>query len=208
MDYIKLKEKLVKQLYEIGAIKFGEFTLSSGKSSPVYIDLRIIVSYPEALRNAIRAYETILEEKRIEPMLIVGVAVGGLPIASILSYKLNKPMVYVREKEKKHGTKKMIEGVIRYRENIVIIDDVATTGNSILKANNALRTEGASSKNALVLVDREQGAKEALKKENIELHSFLKISEMMDILKKSDLIDEGTYRKVLTYIKAGDGLDE
>jgi len=197
----KLKRSVSQKLFEIGSIKFGEFVLSSGKISPIYIDLRIIPSFPNVFDLVAEAYISTIKRMEIPVDTIVGIPVGGLPIATLISYKLKKPLIYVRKEAKTHGLGKKIEGNLGKRQNLLIIDDVATTGKSILRAVNILRENGCEPKNALVLIDREQGADKNLEENGIKLFSFIKITELLDILKQEGKLDQDSYDRIMKYIK-------
>jgi orotate phosphoribosyltransferase len=117
----------------------------------------------------------------------------------VLAYKLHKPFLYVRKEEKEHGTGKKVEGVVEGR--ILVMDDVATTGSNLLLAASALRELGGEVRDALVLVDREQGAEEVLEREGIRLHSCMKISQMVLELHQQGLLDENRLKEILEYVR-------
>ncbi len=197
------KTTIALGLYNIGAVKFGEFTLSSGKKSPFYIDLRILPSFPSVFKQVAEAYIDLIKKEQLQVSMIAGIAVGGLPIATLVSYMLGKPMVYVR-KPKQHGTKSIIEGVIRDKSNIVLLDDIATTGGSLLQAADKLREAGVNINHAIVLIDREQGATERLTNAGIKLHAYMNITELFSILKRENKIDDETFEHVIHYLERGD----
>ena len=190
---------LAAELLKHGCLLFGEFRLSSGIRSPYYLDLRKVPSFPELMEKVLRAYLSKIEEDRIEFDRIATVATAGIPIASVLAYKLQKPFLYVRKEEKEHGTGKRVEGVAEGR--ILVMDDVATTGSNLLLAASAVRELGAEVRDALVLVDREQGAEEALRKEKIRLHSCLKVSQMVLELYEQGLLEEEKLKEILEYMR-------
>ena len=200
-----LKRLISQKLFETGSVKFGEFVLSSGKKSPIYIDLRIIPSFPNVFNLVTNAYISVIKERKVPVDTIVGVAVGGLPIATLVSYKLGRPLIYVRKEAKTHGTGRKVEGVLRARENLLIIDDVATTGKSILETAKSLKRVSCEPKYALVLIDREQGAERNLEENGIKLLSYIKITELLTILKHNGKIDQASYEKVLKYIEMEKG---
>ena len=164
-------------LKRIGAVKFGEFVLSSGKKSNVYIDLRKLPSYPEAFREVVQA----MAEKagKVDFDLLCGVAVGGLPLATAIAYEMKKPLIYVRKERKEHGTKKIIEGDFEPGAKVLVVDDVTTTGGSILRAVNALRSAGLVVEHALVVVDRLEGAEEALRRAGVMLLSLVTLKDLV-----------------------------
>lgn len=197
-------DSLAEKLYEIGAIKFGEFKLKSGKISPIYIDLRIIPSFPSVLDYVTDAYISVIEANRIEFNKIAGVPMSSIPLAAIVSYKLKAPLLYVRKEQKSYGTMKSVEGVIVKGELVLVIDDVATTGSSILEASQKLREAGAIVKDAAVLIDRQEGARENLEKNNIKLYSFANLQEVILALRKKGLIDDDTFENVVDYLQRRD----
>ena len=197
----KLNERLSKLLFEIGAIKFGEFKLTSGLTSPFYVDLRIIPSFPDAFDFVTSLYSKLILESNMEFNRLVGIPTAGIPLASVVAFKLKKPLIYLRKEAKKHGLKKSIEGVYKSGEQVVMIDDLATTGKSIMESAEQLRENGLIVKYAVVLIDREQGAFQNLQEYGITLLSFIKITEVMSTLYKMQLIDEEKYNTVIRYIR-------
>lgn len=193
------KKNLAIKLYEEGIIMFGEFTLTSGLKSPYYVDLRKIYSKPKLFKGVIEAY--VRKVKTLPQVdVIAGIETGGIPLASVMAYLMDKPMVYVRKKPKKHGAKKQIEGEFSEGSYVVLVDDVSTTGSSLLKAVKALREQKGKVEYAIVFVDREQGAKEKLKETQVELTPIFKITEIMSILKNENLITQVLYDKIINYI--------
>ncbi len=151
---------LARLLSGIGALRFGEFVLSSGARSPVYVDLRIVPSYPKVFRTVLSLLASVAATEAGDAEAVVGVATGGVPWATGVAYLLGLPLGYVRPERKGHGTGRLVEGDIR--GCTLVVDDVATTGGSLARAVEALRGIGARPCYALVVVDREQGAGERL----------------------------------------------
>ncbi len=171
------KQELIQALTEINVIKFGEFTLRSGAISPIYIDLRSIISYPPLLQRVANALWDII--KNSHPSLICGVPYTALPIASCISIAQNLPMLICRKEVKAYGTKKQVEGVFKKGQNCLIIEDVVTTGGSVLKTIEALEQEGLQVRDVVVLVDRQEGGCEILAKKGYRLHAVFTLSELM-----------------------------
>jgi len=119
---MKNKEKLMLSLFKIGAIKFGSFKLKSGMISPVYIDLRVLVSYPKVLKQVAKAYITVLEKLKFDRM--AAVPYTAIPIVSAISFYNNKPWLYTRKEVKDYGTKKSFEGEYKVGERVVLVDDM------------------------------------------------------------------------------------
>ncbi|MEA4813066.1 MAG: orotidine-5'-phosphate decarboxylase [Anaerolineaceae bacterium] len=192
---------LIHRLYQTGCVKFGQFTLASGKSSPVYLDLRRLVSFPDVLDLAVEAY--IDQLVKLPYDTIAGVPYAALPIASIAANKMQKPMVYARKEVKTHGTGQMIEGVFEPGQAAVMVEDVVTSGGSIVSSAETLKAAGLIIRDAVVLVDREQGGPANLSAQGINIHAVLKFSEILEELKRAALIDEATYTLVSDYLSAG-----
>ena len=169
---------LTDELLSAGCIKFGEFTLKSGLKSPIYIDLRQIITYPKLLEQVGAAYLPLLEKLQFDR--IAGLPYAAIPIATAISLAGNFPMIYPRKEVKAYGTKAEIEGEYQAGETIVVIDDLATTGGSKFEAIEKLTGAGLVVKDVVVLVDRQSGAKESLAKAGYGMHAVLTISEMLD----------------------------
>jgi len=168
---------LAKMLLEEGIVEFGEFVLSSGRKSSYYIDMRKCLANPALYQTIVEEYARILENIYFD--VIAGVATGGLVWASMVSFKLRVPMVYVRTEKKEYGKKSVIEGTVRPSSVVVVVDDVATTGTSIESAVIALRERGAIVRDAVVAVDREEGAGERLDRIGVTLHSILRAKQIL-----------------------------
>jgi len=169
--------KITDLLIKFGAVKYGDFILSSGKRSNIYVDLRNIISYPQVYREIVK--ESISLIKHLSFDAIAGIPTGGLIWASLIAYELSKPLCYVRKEEKGHGTSKILEGDLNKGSKVIIIDDVATTGSSILYAAEKLMENGFIVKDAFVIVDREEGARSNLESKGIVLHSLLKLRDLL-----------------------------
>jgi len=193
-------------LLRIGAIRFGEFTLSSRRKSPYYIDLRLAPSYPDVLDRIGDLYVGVVKNE-IQPKWkidrIAGVPTAGLPVATVVSQKLRIPLIYVRKEKKDYGLSKTVEGVVESNDNILLVDDLITTGHSTIQEAEILRETG-NVKHVVVLVDREQGGPENLNHEELELHSLIKITDVFAYLKDLDAIPPKTYETVMNYVKASE----
>ncbi len=168
---------LRKRLKEVGAIRFGDFILSSGKRSNYYVDLKKATCDPEVLEMMADAVVDAMPEG-VEK--IAGLELGSVPIAAVVSVKTRIPMIIVRKEKKGYGTGKRIEGELNDGENVLIIEDTTTTGGQIIKAINAIREAGGRVKDAVVIVNREEGADEALKSEGVGLISIIKAREILE----------------------------
>ncbi len=196
--YAKVASKFIKQT---DALKFGEFILTSGKKSPFYIDMRLFISYPDIFSKLCEIYVKMIKKENLEVDKIAGIPTSGLPIATLISYKLRLPMIYVRKEPKSHGETRMIEGVLNPSDNVVLIDDLVTSGKSLIKAAKAIRKDKGIVKHAFALLDREQGGRENLDKERIKLHTVVSINQLLDTFRNLGYIDESNYRLAKEYIQ-------
>ena len=169
---------LADELLLAGCIKFGEFTLKSGLKSPIYIDLRQIITYPKLLADIAQAYLQILSTLQFSR--IAGLPYAAIPIATAISLAGNYPMIYPRKEVKTYGTKAEIEGEYQAGETAVVIDDLATTGGSKFEAIEKLTGVGLIVRDVVVLVDRQSGAKESLAQAGYSMHAVLTISQLLE----------------------------
>ena len=195
MEFVK---EFVTFLHQKEVIKFGNFTLASGKSSSYYVDLRLVPSYPHEFRMMIKYLENqITEDIGLENFeSIVSVPTGGLIIASALAIETVKPLIYVRSKPKDYGTSKSVEGKIHDGMKVVMIDDVATTGGSVVNAIKSLTEVNVPVKDAYVIVDRMEGANETLSQLGVKMHSILNILQIAEVLYEQKMIDVEILDKV------------
>ncbi|RLG61477.1 orotate phosphoribosyltransferase, partial [Candidatus Geothermarchaeota archaeon] len=152
--------KIIKELYFRKIILFGDFKLTSGLTSPYYIDLRSVYSYPDLFKEIIDYYIFKIDDFKDDVDVIAGIESGSIAIAAVLGYILDKPMIYIRKEPKKIGMMKLIEGVLNEGDKVVIVDDVATTGGSIARGVKAIREAGGYIDRAIIFIDRLQGARE------------------------------------------------
>ena len=179
---------LADGLLEAGCIKFGEFTLKSGLKSPIYIDLRQIITYPSLLADIAQAYLPPIS--KLQFSRIAGLPYAAIPIATAISLAGDYPMIYPRKEAKAYGTKAEIEGEFHAGETVVVIDDLATTGGSKFEAIEKLTGVGLVVKDVVVLVDRQSGAKESLKQAGYSLHAVLTISNMLAYWESAGKVDK------------------
>ncbi|MFH1790216.1 MAG: orotate phosphoribosyltransferase [bacterium] len=192
-------KQLILKLHEIGAIKFGEFKLKSGIMSPIYIDLRIIISYPKILKTV--AYIMWEKVKHLNFDLISGVPYTALPIATAISLEHGKPMVVRRKEVKNYGTKKAIEGVFSKGQNCLIVEDLVTSGSSVFETIKPIEHEGLIVTDIVVLLNREQGGKENLANKGYNLHTIFSMTELLQTLLEAGKIDRLTYENTLKFIQ-------
>ncbi|BCU67501.1 orotate phosphoribosyltransferase [Sulfolobales archaeon HS-7] len=183
-------------LVKRGLLLTGTFTLTSGKISPYYIDLRKLPSFPE-FSDVVAESAKILSKINFD--YVVGIATGGVPLASFIACKLNKPLGYVRNEKKEHGTASLVEGVVNDKE-VLLVDDVATTGKSLLSAINKIENSGGRVSSAFVIIDREEGALEKLKQRGVTLISLYKISNILKQLVTEKLVTDSEAISILKYL--------
>jgi len=187
-------------LLRTGCIKFGTFQLSSGALSPYYVDLRLIPSNPEAFKRAIGFYTVTLEPVIKRSSRLVGIPTAGVPYAAVLAFNFAKPFLYLRKEAKDHGQRRRIEGIIFPGDKVVLLDDVVTTGKNIMEAVDAIRAEGGVVKDAVVLLDRQQGGKAQLMKMGVRLRSYATITRVAQVLLKRGTIDDEQYKEILLQV--------
>jgi uridine monophosphate synthetase len=188
----------ILRLHEIGAIKFGEFTLKSGQVAPVYVDLRVLVSHPDVLRQAGEMLASRLRALSFDR--IAGIPYAGLPLGIAASLAGGFPLCYARKEAKEYGTKQLIEGEYRAGERVVLIDDVITDGGAKLEAAAPFRAAGLIVEDVLVLVDREQGGAGTLAGHGLRLHACCTLREILTALRQAARISPETYDQVVSYL--------
>jgi len=158
---------LLVEMLKKNAVKHGSFTLASGKKSDFYIDIKKAYTKPEVLRKITREMARLIKDEKVDK--IAGVAIGAVPLATALSLESGLPFLIVRKELKGHGTGNKIEGDLRAGEKVIIVEDVTTTGESVLKAVKAIREVKAVCDKVVVVVDRDEGARELLASHGIAL---------------------------------------
>ena len=191
---------LADGLLTAGCIKFGEFTLKSGLTSPIYIDLRRIISHPKLLADVAQAYLPLISNLQFSR--IAGLPYAAIPIATAISLAGNYPMIYPRKEAKSYGTKAEIEGEYHAGEIALVIDDLATTGGSKFEAIEKLTVVGLVVKDVVVLVDRQSGAKESLEQAGYTMHAVLTISQLLDYWEKTDKVEKDKIEATREFLKA------
>ncbi|WP_101477664.1 orotate phosphoribosyltransferase [Candidatus Nitrosotalea bavarica] len=195
MDFVK---EFAIFLQESGAIKFGNFKLSSGKESAYYVDLRLVPSFPHQFRKMVKSLQNLISEKiGLDNFdYIASVPTSGLVIASALAIETVKPLIYIRQKPKDYGTGSLIEGKISEGSKVVLVDDVGTTGHSLLNAVRALKDAKIVVDSAFVIVNRLEGARENLENEKVKMYEITDILAISNALYAEKILDEQTLNRI------------
>ena len=190
---------LADGLLNAGCIKFGNFTLKSGLSSPIYIDLRRIISFPKLLAQIGEAYLPLLSNLTFDRL--AGLPYAAIPIATAVSLQGDYPMIYPRKEVKTYGTKAEIEGEFHAGETALVIDDLATTGGSKFEAIEKLTAVGLVVKDIVVLVDRQSGAKESLEQAGYSMHAVLTITQLLDYWDETGKVEKDKIEETREFLK-------
>jgi len=169
------KKELIGLLNEKKVVQFGEFILSSGKKSNYYVNMKMAITDPSILKSIAEIISGQINKNEIDR--VAGPALGAVPIATAISLESLIPMLMIRKSKKGYGTSELIEGNLLEGNSVIIVEDVTTTGNSLIKAIKAIEENGGKVKRAFVVVDRAEGAIENLKEEGIELEPILSIND-------------------------------
>jgi orotate phosphoribosyltransferase len=203
-------ESLAMGLFEAGCVQFGRFKLKSGMISPIYIDLRLLVSDPATLWKTAGALAEVirglpgLDGQPTRSLLtfdrIAAIPYAAIPIGVALSLTIDRPMIYPRKEIKAYGTARPIEGRFQPGEKILVLDDIITRGDSKLETIAPLEEAGLKVEDILVVIDREQGGAEVLAENGYRLHSILAMREMLDILARREAITPEQHIRVVDYL--------
>ncbi|MCT6868960.1 MAG: orotidine-5'-phosphate decarboxylase [Apibacter sp.] len=193
------KEKFLLKSYELGIIKFGEFTLKSGILSPFYVDLRPLASSPVLLKELSQLLLGMIKDCRHE--LICGVPYAALPMATAMSLDSNIPLIIKRKESKNYGTKKMLEGIFAQGQYCILVEDVITSGKSLLETIEEVEKEGLKVKDIVVVLDRQQGGKELLENKGYQVHTLFSIEDVIDILYNHEFLNQSQVIKIKDFIK-------
>jgi len=167
-------QELIAALRDADAVQYGEFELSHGGTTDYYVDKYLFETDPHCLELIAEAFAEQVGESKL-----AGVALGAVPLVAVTSVETGLPYVIARKKAKEYGTAKRIEGRLDEGEEVVVLEDIATTGNSAIDAVEALREAGAEVNRVLVVVDREEGATERLADHDLELDALVTASELL-----------------------------
>ncbi|MBN1219173.1 MAG: orotidine-5'-phosphate decarboxylase [Anaerolineae bacterium] len=192
------RAELILKLYDVGCVQFGSFTLASGKQSPFYIDLRRVTSDASLLKMVAQAYAELLRPLTFDHL--AGVPYAALPIGTAVALLMNKSLIYPRKEVKAHGTGKRIEGIFAPGDRVVVLEDLVTSGGSVLTVIETLVEAGLKVSDVAVLIDREQGGDKNLAKKGYRLHATLRLSEIVDTLAEAGRISAGQVTTIRRYL--------
>ncbi|MGL4540664.1 MAG: orotate phosphoribosyltransferase [Candidatus Rhabdochlamydia sp.] len=192
-------KKMILNLFDIGAIQFGCFVLKSGITSPIYIDLRRVISFPKLVKEIRDALWQLTS--KLEFHLICGVPYTALPLATAISLEYNVPMLMRRKEIKTYGTKSSIEGVFNKEQTCLVVEDVISTGKSILETVMPLQHLGIIVKDICVVLNREQSGAKTMQAHGLFMHSLLSIYEVLQVLHEEQKIQQELFQDVMHFLK-------
>ncbi len=202
---------LAKALWDLGAVEFGDFTLGrTTLHSPVYVNLRLLISDPRALQRAGRVIHGEVQtlqrmlNPRVQPFQRVsGIPFGGLHLALSYSLASKVPLVYIHPAKERNGARAFVEGKYERGETVLLVDDLITSGGNVIETAAFLQIEaGLKVKDVVVLLDRQEGGEERLRRSGYNLISVLGLETMLNYLMASGRIDEGWFRKSIDYVQS------
>jgi len=170
----------LSMLLQRGAVRFGDFELTSGKKSAYYVDVKLAYTDPSVLSSLASGLSSLVEGE-----MVAGVELGAIPLVVAVSLHRHLPFIMIRKEERMHGTGRNLEGTLSAGATVDIIEDVTTTGGSALKACGAIEKEGGSVKRVLTVVDRGEGAAEMLQERGLQLRPLIHAHELSAAMKKS-----------------------
>lgn len=175
-----MDKNLGQILQDCGAVKFGDFTLASGKRSKYYVDVKMAVTKPKILKLISSHIVAEIVNRKIKADYIACMELGAVPLGTVVSLDTEIPLVIVRKAQKDHGLKNRIIGEFEQKKFAILVEDVTTTGGSVINAANALRNEGLMVEFVISVVDRNEGAEENLNKEGLTLISLVKAKTLLE----------------------------
>ncbi len=198
MQMIHHKNDLIVSLFKIGAIQSGEFNLVNGDISPIYFDFSRIISFPDVYQYVVDLFAQEIMNKKFHH--IGGVPYAALPLASGIALLYQKPMIMIRKEDKNQGIEGRIEGIFKKGDKVILVEDVVASGMSIEQTVDLLTAAGLIVKEAIVFIDREQGAEKRLARKKITLHVLCTLSEALSILHEQGYLDESAIAAIDTFI--------
>lgn len=193
------KKEFFLECYKLGIIKFGRFTLKSGIESPFYVDLRPLASDPKILKNLANYLLEMLPLDNFD--LICGVPYAALPMATAMSLESYIPLIIKRKEAKNYGTKKLIEGIYQKGQNCLLVEDVITSGKSLIETIAEVEQEDLKVADIVVVLDREQGGKQLLESKGYRVHTLFNISEVCEILQENGELSDEEVKRIQDFLQ-------
>ena len=194
-----MNEEIADALCKANIISFGSYQLASGKESSIYVNLKMLPSYPDALN--------LISDKIAEQMgnlgadIIAGSEPGGVPLAVAVSLKTGIPMISVR-KPSKFPRGSNITGNLGNGQKVVLVTDLITNGYNKLRIIENIKKEGGAVENIISVLDKEEGAAESLHNEGVQLHSLITLKSLLEYMRDHSLIEKEKYLKILNELEA------
>lgn len=193
------KKEFFLECYKLGIIKFGRFTLKSGIESPFYVDLRPLASDPKILKNLANYLLEMLPLDNFD--LICGVPYAALPMATAMSLESYIPLIIKRKEAKSYGTKKLIEGIYEKGQNCLLVEDVITSGKSLIETIAEVENEDLKVADIVVVLDREQGGKQLLESKGFKVHTLFNITEVCEILQEEGQLSDEEVKRIQDFLQ-------
>ncbi|UOE41731.1 orotate phosphoribosyltransferase [Chryseobacterium suipulveris] len=195
---METKKEFFLECYKLGIIKFGRFTLKSGIESPFYVDLRPLASDPKILKSLANYLLEMLPLDNFD--LICGVPYAALPMATAMSLESYIPLIIKRKEAKDYGTKRLIEGIFTKGQNCLLVEDVITSGKSLLETIDEVENEGIDVSDIVVVLDRQQGGKQLLESRGYNVHTLFTISEVCKMLQEEGHLTDDEIERIQDFL--------
>lgn len=195
-----MNTKVAKAIIKAKLVKFGLFTLTSGKKTPIYIDLRELPSYPKLFNDITNELSKLV--KSLPCDIVAGAESAGIPLSTAVSIKTKIPMIYVRKEPKKHGRSSQVEGVLKKGKRVILIDDLITYGTSKINFIDGIKKDGGKVKDIVIVLERGEkgGGRELLKKQGYHLHALLTLKELMNYMVKKRKLTKNLQKSTSQYL--------
>lgn len=194
---------LSREFFECGVVKIDfekGWTLKSGLWSPIYINFRVLQSYPNTLKKVVQGFAELLEKDGVTTDLVAGIPLAALSLSLGLSMETGVPHVLPRMDSKKHGLGVKVDGVYSAGQTVLLVDDLITKATSKIEAVDELTQAGLQVTDVVVVLDREQGGAAELAKKNLKLHSLMTLDDLLTALETSNSVDAATIKKIRAYL--------
>ncbi len=195
-----MNTKVANAIMKGKLVKFGIFTLTSGKKAPVYIDLRELPSYPKLFNDVANQLSKLV--KSLPCDIVAGSESAGIPLSTAVSMKTKIPMIYVRKKPKSHATKSQVEGVLKKGKRVILVDDLVAYGTSKINFINGIKKDGGKVKDVVIVLERgeKDGGRELVEKKGYKLHALLTLKELMEYMVKRKRLTKKLQQSTIQYL--------